>query len=141
MDKHKYPNGMHIYIIEDNKKYKIGYTDNLNKRLIVYNTGRANKAQYAYYKKTKCGKEIESCLKALLNKYLYRRKSEYYKCNIDIIINTITKCLKIEKNCIKCNDIILNQNGGNYNIIEKLIEFYKNKYNNYFNLYMNSKII
>jgi len=57
----KYPKGYHVYIIKDDKKYKIGYTKNLNKRLEVYNTGRANKAEYAYYKQTDCAREIETC--------------------------------------------------------------------------------
>ena len=72
-------------VLYDNK-YKIGYTDNLEKRLQNYNIGKANKLNYAYYKKTKCGKEIETCLKAMLNKYIYKSNKEFYVCDIDIII-------------------------------------------------------
>ncbi len=86
MTKHKYPNGTHIYVLEDDNKYKIGYTDNLEKRLSTYNTGKANKLEYVYYKKTKCGKEIETCLKAMLNKYIYKSNKEFYICSSDIII-------------------------------------------------------
>ena len=73
----------------DNNKYKIGYTSNLKKRLAVYNTNKSDKISYGYYKKTNCAKEIEICLKALLNKYIYRKNSEYYNCDLDIIINAI----------------------------------------------------
>ena len=43
MTKNKFPKGTHVYIIEDNGKYKIGYTDNLINRLQTYNTGRSDK--------------------------------------------------------------------------------------------------
>ena len=134
MTKNKYPKGTHIYIIEDNMKYKIGYTDNLQKRLQVYNTGKSDKVEYAYYKKSKCGKEVETCLKSMLNKYLYKKNKEFYDCDIDIIIKKILTCTKYEKKCINNNV----QNGGsinsiNSNIIDDIINYYKTKYE-YYNL-------
>ena len=71
MTKNKYPKGMHFYVLKDEGMYKIGYTKDLTKRLATYNTGNANKASYTYYKKTDCAKEIEECMKALLNEYIY----------------------------------------------------------------------
>ena len=130
LTKNKYPKGMHVYVIEDEKLYKIGYTNNLKKRIQVYNTGKANKATYAYYKKTNCGYEIEICMKAMLNKYIYKSNKEFYDCDLDKIINSIIKCIKIENKCKKCDDI--NQIGGsNINIIDKLIKYYTNKLNYY----------
>jgi prophage antirepressor-like protein len=105
MTKDKYPNGYHIYIIKDNGLYKIGYTKNLKKRLSTYNTGKANKCYYVYYKKTECAKEIEICMKAFLNRYIYKSNKEFYNCSEKIIINVINKCLKIENNCNKCHEI------------------------------------
>ncbi len=32
MTKHKHPRGIHVYIIEDDNKYKIGYTCDLKKQ-------------------------------------------------------------------------------------------------------------
>ena len=146
MTKHKYPKGTYIYIIEDDNKYKIGYTDNLEERLRTYNTGKANRSDYVYYKKTKCGKEIEICLKAMLNKYIYKSNKEFYDCNVNIIINKILKCIKIEKDCIKCKDIKnINQEGGKYDtnenndIIDYLINYYKQKYN-YYNKFFDAKL-
>ena len=134
MIKNKYPIGTHIYIIEDEGLYKIGYTNNLKKRIATYNTGKSNKIDFAYYKKTKCGKEIELCLKAMLIKYIYKSKKEFYNCTLDKIIKSIIKCLKIEKECKNCKDIQLG--GGetiHNNIIIKLIDYYQEKYNNYIN--------
>jgi prophage antirepressor-like protein len=127
MTKNKYPKGTHIYIIEDNQKYKIGYTDDLQKRLQSYNTGRSNKVDYIYYKKTKCGKEVETCLKSMLNKYIYKSNKEFYVCDIDIIIKKILKCIKYEKNCSDDNQ----QQGGSINIIDNIINYYKIKYDYY----------
>ena len=138
MTKNKYPIGDHIYVIMDNSssKYKIGYTKSLKKRLEVYNTSNANLLSYTYYKKTNCAYEIELCVKALLNKYIYKSNKEFYNCSLDKIIEAITKCIKIEKKCSKCNDInintINNQIGGMNNIIiSDLLNKYINKYNYY----------
>ncbi len=131
----KYPTGYHVYIIKDDNKYKIGYTKDLNKRLEVYNTGRANKAEYAYYKETKCAKEIEKCMKAKLTEYLYKSNKEFYDCNIKKIISIIKKCLNIEK---KCSDIKkeLSQTGGTHDntlvgneIINYYITYFETKKN------------
>ncbi len=136
MTKHKYPRGTYVYIIEDDNKYKIGYTDDLEKRLQTYNTGKADKLNYVYYKKTKCGKEIEICLKAMLNKYIYKSNKEFYNCSLDIIIKKILKCIKIEKDCNNCKNIKNNkqQGGGDNNIIDNVIDNYKKKYEYYNNL-------
>jgi hypothetical protein len=75
MTKNKYPIGDHVYGILDDSKYKIGYTKNLKKRLEVYNTGKANKSTFAYYKKTNCANEIKLCVKVLLNKFINQIKN------------------------------------------------------------------
>ena len=132
LTKKKYPNGYHIYVIEDDGLFKIGYAKDLNNRLKVYNTGKANKAEYVYYKKTNCAKEIEICLKALLNKYIYKSNKEFYDCSLNTIIKAIKKCLNIEEKCIKCKDI-KQQEGGAFNntnnILNTLINEYIKEYN------------
>jgi prophage antirepressor-like protein len=116
MTKNKYPNGLHFYVLKDEGMYKIGQTKNLNKRLSTYNTGKANKAEYSYYKKTDCAKEIEECMKSLLNEYIYKSNKEFYKCGLNKILIEVRKCLKIEKNCKSCKDI---QKGGGDEIENK----------------------
>ena len=110
----------------------------------VYNTGKANKAEYAYYKKTDCAKEIEGCMKALLNKYLYKSKKEFYKCSLNKILIELKKCLKIENNCNKCKDIKANleQTGGmeKQTITEIIIQNCKNEYYKIIKKYCNNII-
>jgi prophage antirepressor-like protein len=105
MTKNKHPRGMHFYVIKDDDMYKIGYTKNLNKRLATYNTGKANKATYSYYKKTNCAREIEACIKSLLNEYIYKSNKEFFNCSLNKILKEVRKCLKIEKNCTDCKNI------------------------------------
>ena len=135
MTKNKYPKGMHFYVLEDDGMYKIGYTKDLSKRLLTYNTGKANKAEYSYYKKTDCAKEIEECMKALLNEYIYKSNKEFYNCSLNKILTEARKCFKLEKSCKTCKDI---QTGGGINnknnesnenkIIMSLLNDYENKY-------------
>ena len=96
MTKNKYPIGKHVYAILDDSKYKIGYTKSLKKRLEVYNTGKANLSTYAYYKKTNCAYEIELCVKALLNKYIYKSNKEFYNCSFNILFSLENKILNQE---------------------------------------------
>jgi prophage antirepressor-like protein len=131
MTKNKYPIGTHVYVLEDNNMYKIGYTDNLVKRLATYNTGRADKSNYAYYKKTKCGIEIEKCMKAILNKYIYKSNKEFYNCSLEKIIEAIETCIKAEKKTNKCNKLNKEQTGGGLTMIDSLISYYKEKHDYY----------
>jgi prophage antirepressor-like protein len=137
MTKNKYPKGMHFYVIKDEDMYKIGYTKDLTKRLATYNTGNANKASYTYYKKTDCAKEIEECMKALLNEYIYKSDKEFYNCSLNKILTEVRKCFKLEKTCKECKDI---QTGGGVNnennIIMSLLNVYTNKYNKIIKKYM-----
>jgi predicted GIY-YIG superfamily endonuclease len=137
MTKNKYPKGMHFYVLKDEGMYKIGYTKDLTKRLATYNTGNANKASYTYYKKTDCAKEIEECMKALLNEYIYKSDKEFYNCSLNKILTEVRKCFKLEKTCKECKDI---QTGGGVNnennIIMSLLNVYTNKYNKIIKKYM-----
>ncbi len=137
MTKNKYPKGMHFYVLKDDSMYKIGYTKDLTKRLATYNTGKENKAAYSYYKKSDCAKEIEECMKALLNEYIYKSNKEFYDCSLNKILKEVRKCFKLEKECKDCKDI---QTGGginnNNNIIMSLLNCYENEYNKILNKYI-----
>jgi hypothetical protein len=86
-----YPNGLSLYIIKqvfDNKKYyKIGITQDLNKRLYTYNTGNANKIYYDYYIPVE-SKSINNCLK----NYEYIKNKEFYKIKLLDIFNFVINC-------------------------------------------------
>ena len=105
--------------------YKIGHTKDLNKRLSTYNTGKANKAEYSYYKKTECAKEIEECMKSLLNEYIYKSNKEFYNCSLSKILKEVRKCFKIEKECKSCQDI--QQKGGSNNNQNNIILYLLNE--------------
>ena len=124
--KEKYPDGGFIYIIEVEKMYKIGITENLKKRINTYNTGNPNKTNIIYYKKTTCPIQIELCIKSILYKYRIKNKKEFYNCKLQKIKDVINKCINIEKKYGNCND---NQVGGNNEnksyIIDKYIDLLK----------------
>lgn len=70
--------------------YKLGRTNNLKTRLRSYVTGYIEPSKYVYTTKL-----FKDCIKAerilffLLRKYRIREQREFFKLNIDIIINTI----------------------------------------------------
>ena len=78
-----YPIGKALYVITkiiNNKKYfKIGYTQNLNKRLKVYNTCFPNRLFFNYYLIVNC-KEIDKCIK----------NKEYYVTTFNKILKVVT---------------------------------------------------
>ena len=70
---------------------------------------------------------VETCIKAFMKKYQYRKYKEVYQTNIDIIKNFINKCGDIVNSEYNIHLINKNksQNGGSQ----------KTKYNYYFALY------
>ena len=78
--------------------------------------------------KSECVEEIEECMKALLNEYIYKSNKEFYVCSLAKILQETRKCFKQEKLCKNCKDI---QIGGSYiqnNIIMHLLNEYKTEY-------------
>jgi len=105
-----YPEGNALYIIKqklNNKNYyKVGYTSNLNKRIIVYNTGNINKILFNYYILVK-DKSIDTCIKKFMKNEEFIRNKEQYKTTFNQIIKFIKKCdSKLNKiccgYCLKC---------------------------------------
>ncbi len=94
--KEKFPDGGYIYVIKGpaggNNEYKIGKTEDLNKRLNVYNVSYPDKVEVVYKKKVKNPIAIEMCLKSLLYNFRYRNGKEYYKINLQQIKNMIDNC-------------------------------------------------
>jgi len=86
--------------------YKIGKTDDMNKRIKVHNTHSIHNKKVIYYEEIKCPLQLETCLRSMLYKYRYKNKKDIFNCSIDIIKKAFKKCL----NSIKC---IENQEGGN----------------------------
>ncbi len=49
--------------------------------------------------KSECAEEIEECMKALLNEYIYKSNKEFYVCGLAKILQEVRKCFKQEKLC------------------------------------------
>ena len=124
----KFPDGAIVYVIEDydiNQEiiYKIGKTDDMNKRIKIYNTHSIHNKKVVHYTEIKCPLQLETCLKSMLYKYRIKNKKEYYYCSL----NKIKQAFKVCINSIKC--IETEQNGGT---VEK-ITYYEDELNKIYN--------
>lgn len=94
--KEKYPTGGFMYIIQrvgiEEELFKIGKTNKLTPRLRTYNTTVPDKVNVLYKVKVNNPTAVEYCVKSLLYEYRYISNKEYYKCSLNIIVNTIGKC-------------------------------------------------
>ena len=122
----KFPEGAIVYVIEDydinnsnNIIYKIGKTDDLNKRLKIFNTHSIHNKKVVHYIEIKCPLQFESCIKSMLYKYRIKNKKEYFDCSLNKIKKAFNLCIE----SIKC--IETEQNGGTI----YTITYYENKIN------------
>ena len=76
--------------------YKLGNSDNMKKRLRVYNTGNANNIEPLFVMKVDDINKVEGCIKNLAKEYQYKKNKEVY--NIDFEF--------LKKLCIKCKNFI-----------------------------------
>ena len=93
--------GGHIYILKamnttQKDMYKLGNSDDMKKRLRVYNTGNANNIEPLFIMKVNDIIMVEGCIKNLAKEYQYKKNKEVY--NIDFEF--------LQKLCIKCKDFI-----------------------------------
>jgi len=122
----KFPEGAIVYVVEDydvNQEiiYKIGKTDDMNKRIKIYNTHSIHNKPIVHYIEIKCPLQLETCLKSMLYKYRIKNRKDFFNCSLIKIKQAIDKCIK----SIKC----IEQEGG---AIEK-ITYYENKINKLYN--------
>ena len=120
----KFPEGAMVYVVEDYDidnqiYYKIGKTDNINKRIKIYNTHSLHNKKVVHYVELLCPLQLETCIRSMLYKYRYKNKKDYFKCSLNKMIKAFDKCLE----SIKC---IENHIGGDENI--KHIKNYKITY-------------
>lgn len=122
----KFPDGGIVYVIEETDidgetYYRIGKTDNMNKRIQIHNTHSIHNKKVAHYVELSCPIQLETCLRSMLYKYRYKNKKDYFSCNLNKIKKAFTKCV----NSIKC--VESDQTGGTYKITyfeDKLIKMY-----------------
>lgn len=138
----KFPDGAMVYVVEDYDVdneiyYKIGKTDDMNKRIKIYNTHSIHNKKVVHYVELLCPLQLETCIRSMLYKYRYKNKKDYYKCSLNKIIKAFDKCIE----SIKC--IENHTGGGNENENENKkykICYYENKLNEILNIINLSRI-
>jgi hypothetical protein len=93
--------GGHVYILKamnttQKDMFKLGNSDDMKKRLRVYNTGNANNIEPLFVMKVDDINMVEGCVKNLAREYQYKKNKEVY--NIDFEF--------LKKLCIKCKNFI-----------------------------------
>ena len=132
----KFPDGAIVYVIEDIDTlgeiyYRIGKTDNMNKRITIHNTHSIHNKKVVHYVEILCPLQLETCIRSMLYKYRYKNKKDYFKCNLKKIIKAFDKCIE----SIKC---VENQIGGDNKIYT--ITYYKNKLDKLYDIINLSRI-
>lgn len=118
----KYPNGSLVYIVdytdEQKNMYRLGKSDDMNKRKKIYDTHTIYKKKIILKKEVLCPLQYETCLRSMLYNYRIKNRKDFYECDIK----------KIRKAFKKCNDSIkcIEQTGGG-KIINFEIEQLKKK--------------
>lgn len=133
----KFPEGAMVYVIEDTDinneiYYRIGKTDDMNKRIKIHNTHSIHNKKVVHYTELLCPLQLETCVRSMLYKYRYKNKKDYFKCELNKIIKAFDKCIE----SIKC---VEDQKGGNGNI--HMITHYKNKLEKIYNFVNISTIL
>ena len=110
----KFPEGAMVYVIEEMDTdgeiyYRIGKTDNMNKRIGIHNTHSIHNKKVVHYVELLCPLQLETCIRSMLYKYRYKNKKDYFVCNINKIKKAFEKCLE----SIKC---VETQTGGSNNL-------------------------
>ena len=124
----KFPEGAMVYITEDididnEIYYKLGKTDDMNKRIKIYNTHSIHNKKVVHYVELDCPLQLETCIRSMLYKFRFKNRKDYFKCSLARIKKAFSEC----KKSIKC---VENQTGGNQ--IYK-ITYYENKLNDVYN--------
>lgn len=118
-----FPNGALVYIVdytdEHDNMYRLGKSDDMEKRKKIYNTHTIFKKKIAFIKEVNCPLQYETCLRSMLYNYRIKNKKDFYECDLTIIKKAFENCDK----SLKC----MSQKGGNANnninpIIENIKE-------------------
>ena len=121
LKKEKYPNGAVVYIIDhgddpnyEKDVYRLGSTDDMNKRKKIYDTHTLHKRPVVEKYFTEKAVRLEMCIRSMLYDYRYKNKKDFFLCDRDIIKKAFKNCIKSIKNM---KDI---QKGGGINEIDSL---------------------
>jgi phage anti-repressor protein len=126
--------GGHIYILKamnttQKNMFKLGNSDDMKKRLRVYNTGNANNIEPLFAMKVDDIDMVEGCIKNIAREYQYRKNKEVY--NIDFEF--------LKKLCMKCKNFIKQlekEFAHNIKSTKKKLKMLKNNKNSDTSFYM-----
>jgi hypothetical protein len=103
--KPKYPMGGYVYILHPPGMppniLKAGRTENLNKRLNVYNTSLPDNMRVVHKVKVDDPIAVEHCVKSFMNHLVYRKNKEFFKVNKKTLIKVVDQCAKTVKKARK----------------------------------------
>ena len=124
----KFPEGAMVYVVEEYDEnnelyYKLGKTDDMNKRIKIYNTHSLHNKNVPYYVEVECPIQLETCIRSMLYKYRYKNRKDYFKCSLSKVKKAFTECV----NSLKC---VEDQEGGNKKF---RITYYENKLQEIYN--------
>ena len=117
-----FPDGGLVYVVdycEDGKEiYRVGKTDDMKKRKSIYNTHSLHKKDVPHFVEHDCPPQLEACIRAMLYKYRYQDKRDFFVCGLQKIKNAFKRCIDILK-YINCEESDIDDNiqkGGSVNI-------------------------
>jgi phage anti-repressor protein len=90
-----------IYILLINKDkniFKLGYSNNIRKRLQTYATGRDTHPSIQFIMLINNPLNVEKCSKIFLNKYQFKEGKEIYKIDLNIMKEIVDNCSNIVNN-------------------------------------------
>ena len=119
LKKEKYPNGALVYFVDysnddkyEKNVYRLGETDDMNKRKKIYDTHMLHNRNVVIKDFTKKPIPLETCIKAMLYDYRYKNKKDFYICDLSIIKKAFKNCKRSINN--------MNQMGGGLSVTDKL---------------------
>ena len=138
----KFPDGALVYVIEESDVdneiyYRIGKTDDLNKRIGIHNTHSIHNKKVVHYVELLCPLQLETCIRSMLYKYRYKNKKDYFKCGLNKIMKAFEKCLE----SIKCVENQIGGSNDSNNIKIYKIMYYENKLKKIYDLINISSIL
>lgn len=126
LKKDEYPDGALVYILdysdENDKIYRLGKTNDLDKRKKIYDTHMLHRKKVVHMQEFKKPLQLEMCIRSLLYDYRYKNKKDFFICNFDIVKKAFKKCSK------NIDEMI--QKGGAINEINLEIETIKKQIKN-----------
>ena len=98
LKKEKYPEGALFYVVDygdkNEEKYRIGITENMNKRKKIYDTHMLHKRDVVIMKEASNPERLEDCVRAMLYDYQYKDDKDFFVCSLSKMRQAVNRCVK-----------------------------------------------